>query len=143
MTAVGFRSKTPSGAWATARVIRQCALFTQLLLDMRAVEFFGAHGFSALHFVSVCCNRFDVDWVIVGSRCVVRLLGILDPDHELPLANDFDSASQHLAHLVCRRHPTPGADVAGPNSIDVASDGISRHTESGGGAAVICRPGSA
>ena len=41
---------------------------TQLLLDMRAVDFFGAQGFSALHFVSVCCNRWDVDWIVVGSR---------------------------------------------------------------------------
>jgi anti-anti-sigma factor len=84
---------------------------TQLLVDMRAVEFFGAQGFSALHFVSVCCNRFDVDWIVVGSRCVRRLLGILDPEHELPTADDFDSACQHLEHLVCRRYPIPGADI--------------------------------
>lgn len=84
---------------------------TQLLLDMRAVDFFGAQGFSALHFVSVCCNRWDVDWIVVGSRSVLRLLGILDPDHELPLTNDFDSACQHLEHLVCRRYPIPGADI--------------------------------
>ena len=54
---------------------------------------------------------FDVDWVVVGSRCVLRLLGILDPDQELPLADDFDSACQHLEHLVCRRYPIPGADI--------------------------------
>jgi anti-anti-sigma factor len=90
---------------------RQLRPTTQLLLDMRAVDFFGAQGFSALHFVSVCCNRWDIDWVIVGSRSVLRLLGILDPDHELPLADDFDSASEHFEHLVCRRYPIPGADV--------------------------------
>jgi anti-anti-sigma factor len=90
---------------------RQLRPTTQLLLDMRAVDFFGAQGFSALHFVSVCCNRFDVDWVVVGSRGVLRLLAILDPDHELPLTHDFDSACQHLEHLVCRRYPIPGADI--------------------------------
>jgi anti-anti-sigma factor len=90
---------------------RQLRPTTQLLLDMRAVDFFGAQGFSALHFVSVCCNRFDVDWVVVGSRSVLRLLAILDPDRELPLTNDFDSACQHLEHLVCRRYPIPGADI--------------------------------
>jgi anti-anti-sigma factor len=84
---------------------------TQLLLDMRAVDFFGAQGFSALHFVSVRCSRLDVDWVVVGSRSVLRLLAILDPDRELPLADDFDSACRHLEHLVCRRYPIPGADV--------------------------------
>ena len=84
---------------------------TQLLLDMRAVDFFGAQGFSALHFVSVRCSRLDVDWVVVGSRSVLRLLAILDPDRELPLADDFDSACRHLEHLVCRRYPIPGADI--------------------------------
>jgi anti-anti-sigma factor len=90
---------------------RQLRPATQLLLDLRAVDFFGAQGFSALHFTSVCCARSDADWVVVGSRSVIRLLDILDPDHELPLADDFDSAWEHLEHLVCRRYPIPGADV--------------------------------
>ncbi|MDT5107982.1 MAG: hypothetical protein QOI25_5495 [Mycobacterium sp.] len=81
---------------------------TQLLLDLRAVDFFGAQGFSALHYISVCCSRSDVDWVCVGGRAVVRLLNIVDPDQLLPLADDFDSACEHLDHLVCRRYPIPG-----------------------------------
>jgi anti-anti-sigma factor len=81
---------------------------TQLLLDLRAVDFFGAQAYSALHYISVCCSRSDVDWVFVGDRAVVRLLDIVDPDHVLPLAADFDSACEHLDRLVCRRHPTPG-----------------------------------
>lgn len=84
---------------------------TQMLLDLRAVHFFGAQGFSALHFVGVRCARLDVDWVVVGSRSVLRLMGILDPDHELPLTDAFDSAWEHLEHLKCRRYPMPGADV--------------------------------
>ena len=83
----------------------------QLLMDLRAVEFFGAQGFSTLHFVAVCCSRRDVDWVLVGSRDVRRLLGILDPDHVLPLVNDFGSAREHLERRDCRRYPIPGADV--------------------------------
>lgn len=83
----------------------------QLLMDLRAVEFFGAQGFSTLHFIAVCCSRRDVDWVLVGGRDVRRLLGILDPDHVLPLADDFGSACQHIERLDCRRYPIPGADV--------------------------------
>jgi anti-anti-sigma factor len=92
----------------------------QLLLDLRSVNFFGAQGFSALHYVSVCCNRSDVDWVIVGGRAVRHLLTIVDPDHVLPLADDFDSACEHLDHLVCRRYPIPGAVSAIGYPIDRA-----------------------
>jgi anti-anti-sigma factor len=81
---------------------------SQLLLDLRAVDFFGAQAFSALHYISVCCSRSDVDWVFVGDRAVARLLDIVDPDHVLPLAADFDSACEHLDHRVCRRYPIPG-----------------------------------
>jgi anti-anti-sigma factor len=92
-------------------VERQLHPTTQLLLDLRAVGFFSAQGFSALHFIGVCCTRSDIDWVVVGGRDIVRLLGILDPDHVLPLAADFDSACEHLERLMCRRYPIPGADV--------------------------------
>jgi anti-anti-sigma factor len=92
-------------------VERELRPTTQLLMDLRAVEFFGAQGFATLHFIAVCCSRRDVDWVIVGSRDVARLLGILDPDHVLPLADDFDWACEHLERLDCRRYPIPGADV--------------------------------
>jgi anti-anti-sigma factor len=83
----------------------------QLLMDLRAVEFFGAQGFSTLHFIAVCCSRRDVDWVLVGGRDVRRLLGILDPDHVLPLADDFGLGCEHLERRDCRRYPIPGADV--------------------------------
>ena len=90
-------------------VVRHLHPTTQLLLDLRAVDFFGAQGFSALYYISVRCSRLDVDWTVVGGRDVKRLLRILDPGHVLPLADDFDSACVHLEHLVCRRYPLPGA----------------------------------
>jgi anti-anti-sigma factor len=92
-------------------VERELRPTTQLLMDLRAVEFFGAQGFSTLHFIAVCCSRRDVDWVLVGSRDVRRLLGILDPDHVLPLADDFGSACDQIERLDCRRYPIPGAAV--------------------------------
>jgi anti-anti-sigma factor len=92
-------------------VERELRPTTQLLMDLRAVEFFGAQAFSTLHFIAVCCSRRDVDWLLVGGRDVRRLLGILDPDHVLPLADDFCSACEHIERLDCRRYPIPGADV--------------------------------
>jgi anti-anti-sigma factor len=92
-------------------VERELRPTTQLLMDLRAVEFFGAPAFSTLHFIAVCCSRRGVDWVLVGGRDVRRLLGILDPDHVLPLADDFGWAYEHIERLDCRRYPIPGADV--------------------------------
>jgi hypothetical protein len=44
----------------------------------------------------VHCTRSDVDWSIVASRAVRRLLSICDPDGELPLAEDLDEALPRL-----------------------------------------------
>jgi anti-anti-sigma factor len=92
-------------------VVRHLHPTTQLLLDLRGVNFFGAQGFSALYYISVRCARLDVDWALVGGHDVARILRILDPGSVLPLADDFDSACRHLERLVCRRYPLPGADV--------------------------------
>ena len=57
----------------------------QLVLDLRAVDFAGTQAFTALYYISVHCARSDVDWIIVGSHPVRRLLSICDPDGELSL----------------------------------------------------------
>ena len=77
----------------------------QLLLDLRAVDFFGSHGFAALYDISVHCARSDVDWSIVASPAVRRLLSICDPDGELPLAEDLPSDLARLDHVTqcCHR----------------------------------------
>ena len=77
----------------------------QLVLDLRAVEFFGAAGFTALYYTNVHCTRSDVDWVIVGSRAVRRLLSVCDPRGELPLVEDLSSALLRLDRLARCRHP--------------------------------------
>jgi anti-anti-sigma factor len=46
----------------------------QLVLDLRAVDFAGTQAFTALYYISVHCSRNDVDWIIVGSHPVRRLL---------------------------------------------------------------------
>ncbi|WP_232004973.1 STAS domain-containing protein [Mycobacterium sp. ACS1612] len=80
----------------------------QLLLDLRAVDFFGGHGFTALYYISVHCARSDVDWVIIGAPPVRRLLDICDADGELPLVDDLVSALVRLDRCAqCRRHVVP------------------------------------
>lgn len=37
------------------------------------------------------CARNDVDWMIIGSHPVRRLLSICDPEGELPLVDDLSS----------------------------------------------------
>jgi len=87
-------------------VERHTGTSTQLLLDMRAVDFFGSTGFTALYYISVHCTRSDVDWILLGSPPVRRVLAICDPEGELPLAADFDSATARLDHIAKHRHRT-------------------------------------
>jgi hypothetical protein len=56
----------------------------------------------------VYCARSDVDWIIVGSPPVRRLLSICDPEGELPLVDDLSSGLTRLDRLAQRRyHITP------------------------------------
>ena len=86
-------------------VERHTSTSRQLLLDLRAVDFFGSDGFTALYYISVHCARSDVDWSIVASPAVRRLLSICDPDGELPLAEDLPSDLARLDHVAqcCHR----------------------------------------
>jgi anti-anti-sigma factor len=85
-------------------VERCTGISTQLVLDLRAVDFFGTQAFTALYYISVHCARSDVDWMIVGSHPVRRLLSICDPAGELPLVDDLASALARLDRLTQRRH---------------------------------------
>jgi anti-anti-sigma factor len=89
-------------------VKRHTGISRQLVLDLRAVDFFGTDGFTALYYISVHCARSDVDWMIIGSDPVRRLLSICDPEGELPLVDDLGSALARLDRLAqCRRHVAP------------------------------------
>jgi anti-anti-sigma factor len=76
----------------------------QLLLDLTAVDFFGSQGFTSLYYASTYCARRDVDWMIVGGRTVLRIVGICDPDGELPVVGDFAAALARLDHVAKARH---------------------------------------
>ncbi|BBZ06710.1 hypothetical protein MDOR_08790 [Mycolicibacterium doricum] len=62
-----------------------------LVLDLSEVEFFGTAGFSALHTLNVRSGA-DIDWVLVPSTAVSRLLRICDPDGALPQSETVDAA---------------------------------------------------
>ncbi|MET0704026.1 MAG: STAS domain-containing protein [Mycobacterium sp.] len=85
-------------------VERHTGISTQLILDLRAVDFFGSQGFTALYYISVHCTRSDVDWTLLGSPPVRRFLGICDPEGELPLVPDLDTAIARLDHITRHRH---------------------------------------
>jgi anti-anti-sigma factor len=63
-----------------------------LVLDLSGVDFFGTAGFSALHTINVRCAGADVDWALVPSSGVSRLLRICDPDSALPIASTVPAA---------------------------------------------------
>lgn len=64
----------------------------RLALDLTGVEFFGTAGFSALHTLNVRCAGAGVEWVLLPSTAVRRLLRICDPDSALPVANTMPAA---------------------------------------------------
>ncbi len=68
----------------------------RLALDLTGVGFFGTAGFSALHTLNVRCAGADIQWVLVPSVAVTRLLRICDPDSTLPLATTMSAALTRL-----------------------------------------------
>lgn len=64
----------------------------RLALDLSGVQFFGTAGFSALHTLNVRCAGAGIEWVLVPSAAVSRLLRICDPHSALPTANTMPAA---------------------------------------------------
>ncbi|MBU9763996.1 STAS domain-containing protein [Mycobacterium sp. TNTM28] len=63
--------------------LRHIAETPRVVVDLTHVDFFGTAGFSALKAIEVRCAAGDVDWVLVPSNAVSRLLRVCDPDSEL------------------------------------------------------------
>jgi anti-anti-sigma factor len=55
----------------------------KLVLDLSGVTFFAAEVFSAVHKVSVQAAAQNVQWNLLTSAPVDRMLQICDPDHAL------------------------------------------------------------
>lgn len=71
--------------------------YTQLVLDLSRIEFFGTAGYSVLHRVHSRCARSGIDWVLVPGPEVERLLRVCDPDGIMPTAPNIVSAVAALA----------------------------------------------
>ena len=65
---------------------------SRLIVDLRALEFFGTQGFSILHRINVMCSRHAVNWVVLAGLEVDRVLHICDPDGGLPVADTVEGA---------------------------------------------------
>ncbi|MGK2865049.1 MAG: STAS domain-containing protein [Mycobacterium sp.] len=55
----------------------------KLVVDLSGVTFFAAEAFSAIHKISVQAAAQDVQWSLLTSAPVDRMLEICDPDHAL------------------------------------------------------------
>ena len=82
--------------------LRHAAHSEHLVLDLSGVDFFGTAGFSALHTINVRCAGDNIDWALVPSTAVTRLLRICDPDSALPICRNVDAALSD-----CAREPQP------------------------------------
>jgi len=76
--------------------LRDAERTERLALDLSGVEFFGTAGFSALHTLNLRCAGAGVEWVLVPSRAVSRLMRICDPDSALPIAPTMSAALSQL-----------------------------------------------
>ncbi len=73
-------------AVALADYVQRCAGYSNwIILDLTKLKFFGTAGFSALHTINVRCAGAGVQWTVVPSPAVTRLLQICDPDYALPI----------------------------------------------------------
>jgi len=68
-----------------AYVQRNTTRSRRVILDLRGLEFIGTAGFSALLRINVACSGAQVNWAMVPSQAVSRLLRLCDPDGTLPV----------------------------------------------------------
>jgi anti-anti-sigma factor len=76
--------------------LRHIANTPQLVLDLTGLQFFGIAGFHALHTLNGRCAGKNIEWALVPSPMVTRLLRICDPDSELPVCATVKGAIGQL-----------------------------------------------
>jgi anti-anti-sigma factor len=69
-----------------------------LVLDLSKLGFFGAQGVPALLLLGEECARIGVDWAVVASQPIVRLLRIGDREHRVPTVTSVPEALQSLTN---------------------------------------------
>lgn len=76
--------------------IRNSRASGQLVLDLSEVRFFGASCVACLHAVNVRCAGEGIDWVLVPSAAVARVLRICDPARTVPTCAGLSEALSML-----------------------------------------------
>ncbi|MDY6995956.1 MAG: STAS domain-containing protein [Actinomycetota bacterium] len=70
-----------------ARMVREAVgVCAGMILDLTEIDFMAVDGVSALHAVNAHLLRTDVDWCVVASPPVTRVLDLCDPEGLIPLA---------------------------------------------------------
>lgn len=70
-----------------AHAIREAAgVCRAVIVDLTAVPFMAFDGASALYAISAHFSREDVEWCVVGSPAVARVLQLCDPEGLIPRA---------------------------------------------------------
>lgn len=68
-----------------AHTIREAAGASRaVVVDLTAVAFMAFDGASALYALSAHFSREDVEWCVVGSPAVTRVLALCDPEGLIP-----------------------------------------------------------
>jgi anti-anti-sigma factor len=68
-----------------------------LVIDLSELSFFGAQGIPALFSLGEECGKAGVEWAVVASHPVRRLLRIGDKDNRLPAVGSVPEALKRLA----------------------------------------------
>ncbi len=76
---------------------RYASTSAALVVDMTQVEFFAVQALRNLMILGERCRKAGVEWVLVGSRSVHRLLLVADVDRALPIAHSTDAALKRFA----------------------------------------------
>jgi anti-anti-sigma factor len=90
----------------TDHLLSQAMCGQGLILDLRALDFFGTEGFLVLHRVAVGCAHTGTAWSLVPGPAVTRLLRICDPQGLLPAADTVDAALATVTDQIAL-HRTP------------------------------------
>jgi anti-anti-sigma regulatory factor len=80
----------------TEYVLGHLGRSNELILDLKAVEFFSVSCFPVLHNLDLRCSRADVGWVLIPSAAVSRVLRICDAHGQLPTSPTIGTALSWL-----------------------------------------------
>ena len=81
----------------TTYVDRCLAEKRPLVVDLSQLNFLAAQGITTLFEIDEACTQKRIDWALLPSRPVSRLLRICDPGSRLPTVSSTDEALQRFS----------------------------------------------